>query len=104
MPSKKLWPPFWWVSSNGSWVNLPRWPIVLRALLYSVFGLLLQALVDRHRDDAEIRLELLVFRHRRGTPCAVKKLGFRLRGRSSYSWEVRRGVAADGVTGAGPLS
>jgi len=40
-------------------------PAVLPALLYSVFGLLFQAL-DRRRDDAELRLELLVHRHQLG--------------------------------------
>ncbi len=33
------------------------------ALLYSVFRLLVDARVDRHRSDASLRLELLVLRH-----------------------------------------
>ena len=36
---------------------------MLLALLYSVFRLLLDALVDREHSDACLRLELLVLRH-----------------------------------------
>ena len=36
---------------------------MLLALLYSVFRLLLDALIDRQRSDASLRLELLVLRH-----------------------------------------
>ncbi len=53
-------------TSDGRWVNLPRWPIVLLALLYSVFRLLLETLVDRRHPDADLRLELLVLRHQLG--------------------------------------
>ena len=38
---------------------------MLHALLYSVFCLLLDALVDRQRSDASLRLELLVLGYRR---------------------------------------
>jgi len=47
-------------------VNLPRWPTLLHAFLYSVFRLLLNALISQGRDDAELRLELLVLRHQLG--------------------------------------
>ena len=47
-------------------VNLARWPVVLFALLYSVFRLVLQALIDQRRPDADLRLELLVLRHQLG--------------------------------------
>ncbi len=36
---------------------------MLLAILYSAFRLLLDALVDRQRPDADLRLELLVLRH-----------------------------------------
>jgi putative transposase len=39
---------------------------VLFALLYSVLRLLLHALIDRRRPEAELRLELLVLRHQLG--------------------------------------
>ena len=48
-------------ATRGS--NLPRCPIVLLAPLDSIFRLLLDALVDRRRSDATLRLELLVLRH-----------------------------------------
>ena len=48
-------------TTRGS--NLPGCPIVLLGLLYSVFRLLLDALIDRRRSDASLRLELLVLRH-----------------------------------------
>ena len=44
---------------DGRRVNLPGWPTELLALLYSVSRLLLEALVDRHHPDADLRLELL---------------------------------------------
>ena len=43
--------------------NLPGCPIVLLTLVYSVFRLVLDALIDRRRSDASLRLELLVLRH-----------------------------------------
>ena len=39
---------------------------MLLALLFSVFRLLLEVFIDRRRDDAELRLELLVLRHQLG--------------------------------------
>jgi hypothetical protein len=48
---------------DGRRVNLPGWPTVLLALLYPVSRLLLEALVDRHHPDADLRLELLVLCH-----------------------------------------
>jgi hypothetical protein len=48
-------------ATRGS--NLPGCPIVLLALLYSVFRLLLDALIIGRRSDASLRLELLVLRH-----------------------------------------
>ena len=36
---------------------------MLLALIYSVFRLVLDALIDRRRSDANLRLELLVLRH-----------------------------------------
>jgi len=43
--------------------NLPGCPIVLLTLVYSVFRLVPDALIDRRRSDASLRLELLVLRH-----------------------------------------
>src|SRR5215467_14482923 len=63
--------------------NLPGCPIVLLTLVYSVFRLVLDALIDRRRSDASLRLELLVLRHQlRVLERQVKR---RQRGRSQVS-------------------
>jgi transposase len=54
---------WYWTGHAGERIDLPGWPIAVLALLYSVFRILLEALVDRHRSDASLRLELLVLRH-----------------------------------------
>ena len=68
---------------------MPR--IVVLALLYSVFRLLLDALVDRRRSDASLRLELLVLRHQvRVLERQVKRPGWRSADRLTLAGLSRR--------------
>lgn len=69
-PALEVWrqetpPPFWRGTSNGRWVNLPRWPIVLHALLLLAQG------GDDPRSKAQrvFSLGRVLYHHAGGRPC-----------------------------------